>query len=63
MNQQFLITFYTSNELTPDFLATFNNLFTSNVLVRVTIGIGDVIQISNASALSVSFGFTSVFLL
>jgi hypothetical protein len=37
-------------------------LLTSKVLVNVTIGIGELIQSSNASALFVSWGFTSVFI-
>jgi hypothetical protein len=49
--------------LTPVFLLALSSLLTSNILVRVTIGIGDVIHISNASALAVSLGFTSVFIL
>jgi hypothetical protein len=47
----------------PDFLPTLRRLLTSNVLVRVTIGIGEDIHISNAFALAVSLGFTSVFML
>jgi hypothetical protein len=45
------------------FLLALSRLLTSKVLVRVTIGIGEVIHISNASALAVSLGFTSVFML
>ena len=37
-------------------------LFTSNVFVNVTIGIGDDIQSSNASALADSCGFISCFI-
>jgi hypothetical protein len=48
---------------TPDFLATLTRWLTSKVLVRVTMGMGDVIHISNATALAVSLGFTSVFML
>jgi hypothetical protein len=47
---------------TPNFLLALSSLATSKVLVRVTIGIGEVIHISNASALVVSFGFTWVFI-
>jgi hypothetical protein len=46
----------------PDFLLALSRLLTSKVLVRVTIGIGDDIHNSNASALGVSLGFTSVFI-
>ena len=44
----------------PDLLLTLNTLLTSNVLVKVTIGIGDVIHKSKASLRDVSFGLISV---
>ena len=47
----------------PLFLLVFKIRETSNVLVRVTIGIGDDIHNSNASALGVSLGFTSFFIM
>jgi hypothetical protein len=47
---------------TPSLLLALIRLLTSKVLVNVTIGIGELIQSSNASALFVSFGFTSVFM-
>ena len=48
--------------LTPSLLHALTRLLTSKVLVNVTIGIGELIQSSNASALFVSLGFTSVFI-
>lgn len=44
------------------FLLIFKIRETSNVLVRVTIGIGDDIHNSNAAALEVSLGFISFFI-
>ena len=44
------------------FLLALTSLPTLKVFVRVTIGIGDVIHIWNASALLVSLGFTSTFM-
>ena len=46
----------------PLFLLVFKIRETSNVLVRVTIGIGDDIHNSNAAALEVSLGFISFFI-
>ena len=47
---------------TPCFLLALTRLLTSKVLVNVTIGIGELIQSSNASALFVSWGLNSVFI-
>ena len=47
---------------TPCFLLALTSLPTLKVFVRVTMGIGEVIHIWNASALVVSWGFTSVFI-
>ena len=48
---------------TPSLLLALSRLLTSKVLVNVTIGIGELIQSSNASALFVSCGFTAVFII
>ena len=48
--------------LIPLRLLAFSNLLTLNVLVNVTIGMGEVIQRSNASARVVSRGSTSIFI-
>lgn len=49
--------------LQPFCLETFRSRVTSNVLVSVTIGIGEVIQSSKAAARLVSFGSISLSLL
>ena len=45
-----------------DILHDFNKLLTLNVLVNVTIGMGDDIQSSKAFALDVFCGLTSIFM-